>query len=76
MVIAPPAPQSGMKSQTLPANEAATSRPVPPIRPTASTGRGPIESSTRPETMLAAAPSRYEAMKAALVAPEDQPSSS
>ena len=32
MVIAPPAPQSGMKSQTLPANEAATSRPVPPIQ--------------------------------------------
>ena len=30
MVIAPPSAQSGMKSQTLPANEAAISSPVPP----------------------------------------------
>ena len=76
MVIAPPSAQSAMNSSMPPANDAATRKPVPATSPTSITGRGPIPSSTRPETMLSAAPSRYEAINAALAGPEAQPSSS
>ena len=65
-----------MNSQMFSAYEAAIRKIVPTISPVHSTGRGPSASSTRPETSDVAAPSRYEPIKAALTAADDQPSSS
>ena len=68
--------QKTMNNQMLSEYEAAIRKTVPTISPVQSTGRGPKLSRMRPETSDAAAPSRYEPMKAALTAAEDQPSSS